>query len=141
MFPIAVNQRTATVTAGVVAVIEAARIGRNRARREESQLYVVARGERKIVIRCGIHDCVDLRGIGFQDGRGGGHFHRFTRLSNFHPNVDTGDLIQCKDKCRVRSRREPGLFDFEDIRANGQLPDTIKTGIVRRRGVSKTPLL
>ena len=42
LLAIAIDERTSAITAGVVAVIEAAGIGRDRTRREQCQLRVIA---------------------------------------------------------------------------------------------------
>ena len=63
LLAVAVDVRPSSA-GGVVAVVETLRIRWTRARRQQSQLYVIPRRERKLVIRLRIDDGVYLRGLG-----------------------------------------------------------------------------
>ena len=50
LLAVAVDQRTASIPTGIVAVIKAAGIGGDGARRKQSKLDIIARGQRKVIV-------------------------------------------------------------------------------------------
>ena len=79
----------------VVAIVEAARVGMNRARRQQRQFDVVARSQRKRLVGRPIDDRVNLRSFGLQNGSAGSHFHGVGYLSDFQLDIYACNLIEC----------------------------------------------
>src|ERR1700730_8329328 len=74
LFAIPVDVRPASAR-GIVAVIEAVRVGRDRTGRQQGQLNIVARGEWQPVIGLGVDDCTYFRPLSLKHRRLARDFH------------------------------------------------------------------
>ena len=130
MFAIAVDQRTRSVAAGVIPAAEATGIRRHRTRSKQSQLHVVARGQRQVIVGSSVDNRIDLRRFCFQYRCGATDFDGLADLPDLHFHVDTRNLVQHQGKCRICASLETLFFNTELVVADGKLRDAVETRLV-----------
>ena len=94
LFAIAVDERTRAVTASVVSANETAGVGGNRARGKERQLHVISGGERQVVIGGRVHNGIDLRRFGLEDGSSTSDFNGLANLAYLQLDIEASYLVE-----------------------------------------------
>src|SRR4029077_97724 len=94
LLAVAVDQGPAAITAGVVAVVKAAGIGRYRARSKQGQLDVIARGERQVIVGGGVDNGVELGRFRLQNRSFAADFDGLADLPDLHFDIDTRNLVE-----------------------------------------------
>ena len=111
LFAVAVDVRPGSVRC-VVAVIEAGGIGRNRTRRQQRQLHIVACGQRQPVIGLGVDDGAHLRSLRLQHWSLAAHFNGLANPTHLHLHIDAGSLVEYQREGLMSAGLEAGAETF-----------------------------
>ena len=136
LFAVAIDERPATA-GGVITIIEAGRIGRDGARREQRQLHIVARGQRQCLIRRGINNGAHCSTVRLKERNLGRDFDRFCYLAHGHLEVDTGCLVKVESEGRMNRGLESLHLRLEFIGSDGNAQEAVNTGVIGLRSPNR----
>ncbi len=94
---------------------------------EQSELHVVAGGQRELDVSASIDDGAQLGSFSLQQRRSIGDFHDLAPIAYFQIKVDLGVLVQLQDDVGPDGRGETRGFGSNFIAADGKTRKAIET--------------